>query len=158
MPGNRFMRRGVAKIYFETTLVDPTAPTLGEITGAEELAPDIAEIGGLTFRNEPIPTPDLENVFETSIPGGDTAEAPVLTFYEREDTAANQTLANALAKGTEGYLIVAPDGLVTGYPLEVWPVTSTGVPREYSAGNDPARFSVTFAVTAVPTLDATVPA
>lgn len=152
---SRYFRRGKSKIFFTPTIVAPAAPTRAEVTSATDLTPQIADIGGLQFTNSPIATPDLATTFTTQIPGEDTADNPTLTFYD--DDAAT-TIRTALAKGTQGYLILMPYGDVPAKRAEVWKATSTGVNDEWSAGNDPARYAVTFAVTAVPVQNAVVPA
>lgn len=159
--GDRFMAKGTSKFKWTPTLTDSVSPysvTRMEITNAIDLTSDISDIAGMSFANDPVATPDLSTTFETSIPGSDTAQPPVLTFYERDDTAANHTIQTALAKGSSGYILAFRYGDVTGRELEIWKVTSTGINRQWTAANEAAKYVVTFAVTAVPTLNATVPA
>lgn len=159
--GDRFMAKGTSKLKWTPTLTDSTSPysvTRTEITNSVDLTADISDISGMSFQNDPVATPDLASTFETSIPGSDTAQAPVITFYERDDTAANHTIQTALAKGNSGYLLAFRYGDVVGRELEIWKVTSTGVNRQWTAANEAAKYVVTFAVTAIPTLNATVPA
>lgn len=150
----RFMRRGKAKVVFIPTVVG-TSPTRPEISGGTQLTPQIAEMSGFSFSNSPIATPDMDTTFTTTIAGEDTAETPSITFYD-DDTAT--TIRTALVKGTKGYIILFPYGDVPTKRLEKWYVESTGVADEWSAGNDPARFSVSFGVLAVPVLNGTTPA
>lgn len=154
--GDRFMSRGFSRIYWVTPYA--AAPTLANIVAGTRLDGSIAEINGLTFRNEPIETPDMGTTFTTKVPGGDTAEDPVLTFYDVDDTNVNNLIRVALAKGNSGMLVVEPYGHVIGRRSEIWKVTSTGANDEWSAGNDPHRYVVTFAVTAAPNLNYTLPA
>lgn len=161
---DRFFRRGLSEIKFSATLTDTDSPfsvTRLEITNAVDLTVDIAEISGLSFSNDPIATPDLASTFTTTIPGEDTADTPVLTFYDRDENDASNLIRAALDKGATGYLLIGPYGLRVanaGRRMEIWKITSTGKNDEWSAGNDPARYAVGFAVTAEPTQDATVPA
>lgn len=161
MAGDRFSRKGIAKFKWVPTLTDSVSPysvTRAEITGSVAIGVDVSDIGGMQFKNNPIPTPDFETTFVTSIPGEDTAEDPTLTFYERSDIPANQTIRNALAKANTGYILALPYGDIPTYELEIWKVTSTGVNRQWTAANEAAKYMATFAVTAVPTLNAIVPA
>jgi hypothetical protein len=139
---------------FLPAVANLNAPTAPELAAGTDLTPQIADIGGFQFQNNPISTPDLANVFVTQIPGEDTADNPTLTFY---DDDASATIRTALAKGAAGFLALMPYGQVSTKRAEIWPVTSTGVADEWSAGNDPARFSVTFAVTAAPRQSAVLP-
>ena len=150
----RYFRRGKSLMKFLPAIANLNAPTNAEITAGTDLTPSIADIGNFSFSNNPINTPDLATVFVTQIPGEDSADSPTLTFYD-DDTAT--TIRTALAKGAAGYLVLMPYGQVSTKRCEVWPVTSTGVADEWSAGNDPARFAVTFAVTAAPRQSAVLP-
>lgn len=159
--GDRFMRKGISKLRWSPTLTDATLPfsvTRSEITSSVDLTPDISDLGGMTYSNDPVATPDLVTTFETKIPGSDTVQDPTLTFYERDDVPANQTIMTALAKGSSGYMLAFPYGDVPTRAMEIWKLTSTGVNRQWSAANEPAKFVVTFATTSRPTLDAIVPA
>lgn len=159
--GDRFMAKGTSKFRWSPTLTDSTFPysvTRAEIGSSIDLTGDISDFGGMSFQNDPIATPDLASTFETTIPGSDTAQSPVLTFYERDDTAANHPIQTALAKGSSGYILAFRYGDVVGRELEIWKVTSTGINRQWTAANEAAKFVVTFAVTAIPTLNAVVPA
>ena len=151
----RYFRRGKSAIRFLPAVANKAAPTRAEITAGTDLTGSTAEIAGFTFSNDPIPVPDLGSTFTGTIVGEDTAETPTLTFYD--DDAAS-TVRTALAKGVTGFIVLFPYGDVPTKRAEVWPVTSTGVNDEWSAGNDPARFSVGFAVTGVPSQNAVVPA
>lgn len=151
---SRFLRRGKSKVVFVPTVADIDSPTRPEIVAGTPLTPQIAEMSGFTFSNSPISTPDMDSTFTLTIPGEDTTETPSMTFY---DDDAGSTLRTALMKGTRGYVILMPYGDVPTKRLETWQVESTGVADEWSAGNDPARFVVSFGVLAVPVTDGVVP-
>lgn len=150
----RYFRRGVSKILFLPSMANKAAPTAGEISAGTDLTGAISDIGGFTYTNSPIDTPDLASTYTTTIPGEDTTDTPQLTFY---DDNASIAIRTALAKGVTGFLLREPLGAGTGKRAETWPVTSTGVNDTWSAGNDAAMFAVQFAVTAVPTLAAVLP-
>lgn len=156
----RYFRRGKSKVVFAPTVAAYDAvtgtgsPIRAEITAATPLTPQIAEVTGFQFSNSPIAVPDLNSTFTSTIAGEDTAADSGFTFYD-DDTAT--TIRTALAKGTKGYVVLMPYGDVSTKRLEVWPVESTGVSDEWSAGNDPARFAVSFGITSPPSLSGTVP-
>lgn len=156
----RFFRRGKTKVFFVPTLASKTAPTAVQINAGTNLTPGIASLEGFTFDNSPIPTPDMDSTFTTSIPGEDTAADSRLNFYERTPTTGNPNQA-ALAKGTTGNIVIFWGGIAGASPAasdkcEVWPIQSTGYRREYTVGNDPARWSVGFTPTDTPSLDSVV--
>lgn len=156
----RYFRRGKSKVLFTPTVAGYSAtagtgsPTRAEITAGTPLTPQVAEVTGFQFSNSPIATPDLNSTFTSTIAGEDTAADSGFTFYD--DDAAT-TIRTALAKGTKGFILMFPYGDVATKRCEVWPVESTGVADEWSAGNDPARFAVSFGITSPPSLNGTIP-
>lgn len=156
---SRFFRRGRTKFYWVPTIASTAfIPTAAEVLAGTSMTCSIAEVNGFNFKNTPIPTPDMCSTFTSTIPGEDTAEDSSLTFYE--DTTSNP-LQTTLAKGTTGYVVIFPTGTAGASPAaadkaEVWPVQCTGPNREYSAGNDPARWMSGFAMTAAPNFSATL--
>lgn len=143
----RYMRRGVTKVAFVPTISNKAAPTQAEINAGTDLEADLGEINGAAFANSPIETPNLLDTFTPKIVGVDEAEDPDLLFYERDDAT---TIWAALAKGTTGYLVFMPTGQASTKPSDVWPVRVGSRARQYSVGNDPARFRVVFSTTDPP--------
>jgi len=157
----RYFRRGTTKIYFAPAVADTDAPTEDEMGDATELSCQLAEISGFAFSNSPIDVPDMCDVFVKNIPGEDTAEDSSITFYELDTSLASNPIKTTLSKGTAGFVVFFPYGLAGANPAagdecEVWPVSIASNTREWSAGNDPARFMVEFTITDVPDQDATV--
>jgi hypothetical protein len=160
MAGGRFFRRGTTKIWFAPTIASAALiPTAAEVNAGTHLtvkaAPADESVKGITgfhFTNSPIDTPDMADVFTGNIPGEDKADASSLDFYEAKTSNAIKT---ALAKNTKGYIVIFFSGIAGATPAagdkcDVWPVTSTGPSRNYSAGNEAASYSVPFAMTAAP--------
>lgn len=157
---SRYFRRGITKIYFDTSISDKDAPTEAELADATELSCELSEISGFSFKNSPIDVPDFCSVFVSKIPGEDQAEDSNMTFYEQSSTVLN-TIRTELAKGTEGYVIFFPYGITGSAPTagddcEVWPVSVASNTRAWNAGNEAAKFMVEFTITAPPDQDATV--
>lgn len=153
--GRYFRRRKGSRVMFLPAIANINAPTRAEITAGVNLTPQIAEIDGFSFSNDPIATPDLGSSFDSTIPGVDTAENPSLTIY---DDDASVALRTSLAKDASGFVVLMPYGDVPTKRCEVWPVTSTGVNDEWTVGNEAARFTVAFAVTSTPSQNAVIPA
>lgn len=138
---------------FLPSVASKAAPTTAEVTAGTDILVQLAEITGFIFANTPIMVPDMTTTFTKQIGGEDTAEASSITFYEDDTTNAIRT---ALAKGTTGFVLLYP---YTATPAstakcEVWPVRVTSSARQWSTGNDPARYVVSFAITDVPNTDA----
>lgn len=153
MPLTRFMRKGTIKVFFVTTIAAPPAVTATEVNAGTNITPEIAEMNGFTFSNNPIMTPDMDSRFVTQVPGEDTAEASNVVMYER--TGGSDTLKAALVKDATGYIVIFPTGIAGASPAaadkaEVWPVTISSNVRRYTAGNEAAQYQVNFAVTDQP--------
>jgi hypothetical protein len=154
------MRKGITKYHFVPTVAALAAPTVANITAGTALTGQIAETNGFMFSNSPIQTPDMDSTFVSQIPGEDTSEDSGLVFYE--DKATNP-IRTALAKGTNGYIVIFAAGYAGASPAasdkcEVWPVTVSSNSRKYSSGNEAAQYEVKFACTAPPAQDAVVAA
>ena len=154
----RYFRRGTTKIYFVSSIATAASPTVVEMAAGTDISCDVAEITGFAFQNNPIDTPDMCAEFVAKIPGEDTADDSEMTFYE-DDTS--NPLLTTLAKGVEGNIVFFPYGIgganpIAGDDCEVWPVSVAKTTREWSAGNDAAKFMTTFTITAEPGLNAEV--
>ena len=150
----RFIRRGVSKFYWLPAVANIAAPSAAEITAGYEITGKLAEINGFDFTNERAPAPDFAARFTSSIPGANTIGDSSIVVYE-DDT--NQDVEDALPMDDTGYLLIAPKGRGVTKPGEVYPATITGINREYTADNTPARITIGFAITAEPELDAALP-
>ena len=145
-------------MIFAPSVADISGPTTSELSSGTDLTAEIGEISGFKFSNNPIDTPDMDSEFVSNIPGEDTGDDSSMTFYE--DSTSNPIRA-VLAKGTEGFVVLFPYGYGGGSPTagddcEVWPVTIASNTREWSAGNDAARYMVEFTLSAPPDTEAAV--
>lgn len=153
MPATRFMRKGTAKVFFVPTIASPPTVTAAAVNAGTNLTPEIAEMNGFTFSNNPIMTPDMDSRFVTQVPGEDTAEASNLVLYEL--AGGTDTIKAALVKDATGYIVIFPTGIAGATPAaadkaEVWPVTISSNVRRYTAGNEAAQYQANFAVTDQP--------
>lgn len=150
----KFFRRGISKAYF-LPAVAGVSPTRPEITAGVNLGAQMTALTGFQFTNSRIATPVLDNRFTQQIAGEDTVADSSFTFL---DDDASNTVRNALAKGTAGFVVFMPYGDVATKRCEVWPATSTGVNDAWDLGNAAATYTVGFAITGPPTQNATIPA
>jgi hypothetical protein len=151
-----FFRRGTSKIWFLPAVADISAPTVAEVNAGTDLSPFVNGISGFQYSNERIDAPNLASSFTPQIDGPDTVSDSSIVC--NDDSGGTTTARTTLPKGTTGYLFLMPYGRVPTKRGEVWPAKSTGVNDEWSLGNDPARFEIGFAITAVPDQDVTIPA
>ncbi|TQE30875.1 hypothetical protein Sipo8835_23060 [Streptomyces ipomoeae] len=155
----RYMRRGVTKFLFlkaiEAANNIPVRTELGS-PNATELSAAISDIEGWALENTAIDTPDMASEFTSNIPGEDKADNSSLTFYEDK---VDDTLESLLSKGVEGYIVILRKGDIAGSKsMDVFPVRVGSRAAAFTASAEPAKFKVSFAITAEPTLDAAVPA
>ncbi|MFE4535799.1 hypothetical protein ACFRKB_12040 [Streptomyces scopuliridis] len=154
---NRFLRRGISKIYWLNTVNDPRWPSRKEISAPNrfDLTNAVSDIEGWALANEPIETPDMGSTFNSSIPGNDKADSSSLTFYEDR---FSDDVELRLPKGAKGYVVLLRKGDIPGSrSVDVFPVQVATRAATYSTGNEAAKFKVDFTIVDEPSLDAVVP-
>lgn len=151
----RFVRRGVSKFYFLIAMAG-AEPTRSELTGGSDVTKAVADVSGWSLENQKVDTPDMGTTFDSGIPGNDQAKDSSLVLYEDK---VKDDLEGLFAKDTAGWVVIMRKGdTPASMSMDVFPVRVGSKSPEYSAGNDPARFTVMFTITDEPTLDAPVPA
>lgn len=153
---DKFFRRadGQTHIYFVTAISNVSAPTAAEINAGVALADAVYDMNGWTIANKTIDAPSLANAFVGSIDGEDQVDSCSLTLYDDKTSA---TMRTAMAKGTQGFIVISPYAKVTASDADVWTVRISGANREYGMDTKPASFMVSFAVLDRPVQDAPWP-
>lgn len=139
-------------IGFVSTLGNTTTlvPTQAEIDGAHDLTPFVISLNAASQGNV-VPTPSLDRLFETSIPG--TSQATFSGDFYRDDVA--DTAWELWERGEKGYFIVSryggsnatthsPD--IAGDVCEVWPVFIVSKTMANMANNTVETFTLTCSV------------
>lgn len=143
-------------VRFVTTLSSMTAPSAAQVNAGVDLTPLLISITASATGNA-VPTPTLDSLFETSIPGTSTASFTA-DFYRDDTTDLAWT---TLPRGTKGYFAIQRWGanatrtITTGNKLEVWPVTVTSRAAGPSSSNTALTMTVNCSVPAVPAENAT---
>jgi hypothetical protein len=137
-------------VGFATTVANKNAPTAAEVTAAVNLTSFLISINASSQGNT-VPTPALDTLFETSVPGTSTATFSA-DFYR--DTTAD-TAWTTLPRGTAGFFIISRFG---GAGVEVWPVTVTSRTNSNMSSNQVLTFTLTCSVNIEPSEAATVAA
>lgn len=137
-----------------------SAPTEAELAGADDLTEFVVSLTANSQGNT-VPTPSLDTLFETSIPG--TSAASFTADFYRDD--ANDTAWELLERGVTGYFFVSRFGGTgvnstpeTGQTVEVWPIQVTSRTAGALASNTAQTFTLTAAVPEEPVEDAVVAA
>ena len=144
-------------VRFVTTLSSTTSPTATQINAGVDLTPLLVSITASATGNT-VPTPALDNLFETSIPG--TSSATFSADFYRDDAA--DTAWTTLPRRTAGYFVItrfnaaATRLAAAGDKVEVWPVTVTSRAAGPLSSNTAQTFTVTCSVPVAPSENATV--
>lgn len=153
----KFFRRGKTQILWLPTIASPTmAPTVSEIGAGADLTQLLHDVKGFSFANKGIPVPSMADPFTGNIPGEDTAADSTLSFYLLNTT---NPLRATLAKGTAGFVVIADfkvGALAAGDKVDVWNMTIASTPKQYSVGNDAARWDAQMATGSPPAVDIAV--
>lgn len=146
-------------IGFTTTRpVSLSTPTETELEGATDLTEFVVSLTANSQGNT-VPTPSLDTLFETSIPG--TSAASFTADFYRDD--ADDTAWDLLGRGVTGYFFVSRFGgtglnsmPVATEIVEVWPIQVTSRTAGALASNTAQTFTLTAAVPEEPVEDAVV--
>jgi len=157
----RYSQKGILRTWFCPTVAAASGiPTATEVNAGTELTPELAEISGFTFANDPIKVPVMKDSFDAQIPGTDNTDASSMGFWEHKAPVTNP-IKTALVKNTNGFVVIFYSGTAgaaaaLGDKCENWPVTVSSVARRYTAANEAAMYTVTFAMTKPPTVDVAI--
>lgn len=153
----KIIPNGETMVRFVTTLTSTTAPAATEINAGTDLTPFLVSITASATGNT-VPTPSLDTLFETSIPG--TSAASFSADFYRDD--ASDTAWTLLPRGTKGYFVIqrynanAGRTATAAAKVEVWPVTITSRAAGPLSSNTAQTFTVTASVPVEPSENATV--
>ncbi|WP_402465797.1 phage tail tube protein [Isoptericola aurantiacus] len=151
----RFFAPEISKVFFATTLADYTAYTDTEVTAAQDLTGEIADLSGFMVSSGMIDTPDLDSRFTKQIGGRTSVDASSITFYA---DLAGDDVRTVLPRGTKGYLIFCDGGYVPTQMSDVYPVEVTSVGKVRSVGDQAMQVTIGFAISDEPAEDVEIPA
>lgn len=144
--------------FTKTRPANLQAPTVAELGAATVLTGFIISITAQSQGNT-VPTPNIDTLFETSVPG--TSQASFTSDMYRDDEA--DTAWDTLLRGEVGYFFISRFGgtgtnyiPVAGEPVEVWPVRITSRTASAMASNTAQTFTCVAAVPEEPAENAKV--
>lgn len=149
----RFYQPGVTKVYFVASIATVTAPTRPELDAGIDLTRQVEAITGFQISAAEIATPDYASLFTSNIPGRTSVANSSLTIYVAKNGV---DVRSTLARGTTGNIVMLDGGDVTGYKMDVFPVTVKSIPKQ--RGDTKAlTVMVDFSFTAAPAEDVAIP-
>lgn len=114
----------------------------------EDLTPFVISLNASSQGNT-VPTPSLDTLFETSIPG--TVQASFSADMYRDDTPAEDIAWTTLPRNTKGDFVISRTGIAGAAPaagdvFEVWPSWVVSRTMSNMASNTAATFTLQCAV------------
>lgn len=160
----RLMFPGTGKLRWVTTLSSITAPTVAQINAGVDLTPWLRQDGlNRSMSGNETDVADARDTFNRSDIG--TYDAQCEVTFLRDSVAADDDAFTTLARGTRGYLVIAPMGWATGAVTataadrcEVWTAVVSSRGPEAEGANKAQVLKVIFALPDAPVLDAVVAA
>lgn len=152
-PSIRYIPAGIERIVFCSTIASKGAPTSAEISAGTELTGEVFQRTGFALTGVASPAPDLGSKITSEIAGRRASSGNALEMYASQNSTDVRSLLPAL---TVGFIVIFPEGIVTGNKCSVWPVTViTSMPTADIEAN--STFTVQFAMTSAPAENIAVP-
>ncbi|MGW1000479.1 phage tail tube protein [Streptomyces sp. NPDC002520] len=149
----RYIPPGTTRYYWVASISNYLSPTRTELNAGSDLTAEVQAVSGFATNSDQQDTPDLGSRFVSKIPGRITADDSSITLYASANSSDARTL---MPRDTAGYIVILPEGDVTGQKMDVFPVKVTGVPKSRDVEN-PATMTFQYAITKIPAENITIP-
>jgi hypothetical protein len=139
----RYMVAGTRKISWVPTIASKASPTLTELNAGTDLSSEYQAVSGFNVTGNDIEVPDAGSDYTSKIPGRTTTDDSSITFYA--DLGADD-VRSLLTRSLAGFVVIYPEGIVSGGKMDVWPVRVKSVSKQQdieAAGMIEVAFSVT---------------
>lgn len=150
---SRYIPPGTTRYYWVATISNYLSPTRSELNAGSDLTAEISAVSGFATSSDQQDTPDLGSRFVSKIPGRINADDSSITMYASSTSSDARSL---MPRDTAGFIVILPEGDVTGQKMDVFPVKVTGVPKSRDVEN-PANMTFQFSITKVPAENVTIP-
>lgn len=147
-------------IGFATNVANVLSPSAAEVAAAVNLTPLTISVTASTQGNT-IPTPTLDSLFETSVPG--VAQGTFQGDFYRDSNNALDVAWTTLPRNVSGYMLISRYGgkganfmPIANDKIECWPIIVTSRAASALTSNQAQTFSVTAAVPSIPQEDGVV--
>jgi hypothetical protein len=152
----RFFNPEVTVVYWLPSCAVVSAPTRAEMNAGTNITKPIADLSGWMTASEMIDVPDMGSRFVGKIPGRISADNSSLTFYL--DKLGVSDARTVMPRDATGFMLWLDGGDVAGRKMDNYPCTVASHGKIRSTGNDAARITIQYAITAVPSENITIPA
>lgn len=154
---DRYTSLGTTKVYILPSVAAANlTPTRAEMNAGLDVSPQVNDWAGWTLARADIATPDLESVFESSIPGKMTSEQSSLTLYLSQD---GNDIRDHLEIDDERFVMFCDGGDTAAGLADVYPVKVKSMPKQRSVNGEAAdKILVQFSIIRQPAENVTIPA
>ncbi|GAA1065202.1 hypothetical protein [Streptomyces asiaticus] len=150
---SRYIPPGTTHYYWVVSISNYQSPTRSELNAGTDLTGEVSAVSGFATNSDQQDTPDLGSRFVSKIPGRITADDSSITLYASSNSSDARTL---MPRDTAGFIVIFPEGDITGQKMDIFPVKVTGVPKSRDVEN-PASMTFQFAITRIPAENVTIP-
>lgn len=150
----RFFQPGVTIVRFCPTILNIQSPTRAELTAGTIITKHVRGQEGFSITSGQIDTPDMSSRFPSKIGGMLEVEDSSLRCYASKDGVDIRTV---FGREDVGFIVLQYGGDVATYPMDVFPVTVIGVPKE-SSMEEAFGVNIQFSITSEPAEDVPTPA
>lgn len=150
---SRYTPPGVRKYNWLTAVANKNSPTRAEINAGTDLSGEISDVSGFELTADQADAPDLGGGFVAQVPARVSAADSELVFYASQTSSDVRTI---FTRGTAGFVLILPEGDVTGQKCEVWPAKVRSMFIDPNI-EDPAKIHVQFSITSLPVQNVTIP-
>lgn len=151
----RYFNPETTKVYWCPSIANKNSPTRSELNAGTDLSSAIADVNGWMVSSEMIDVPDMGSRFVSKIPGRISANDSSITFYMDRAGVDARTV---MPRDAEGFIVWLDGGDVAGRKMDVFPVTVSSHGKSRSVGAEPARLTISYAITSEPAENVTIPA
>lgn len=150
---SRYIPPGTTRYYWVTSIANYLSPTRAELNAGADLTAEVQAVSGFATSSDQQDTPDLGSRFVSKIPGRITADDSSITLYASSNSSDARTL---MPRDSAGFVVIFPEGDITGQKMDVFPVKVTSVPKSRDVEN-PANMAFQYAITRIPAENVTIP-
>ncbi|MEV7611315.1 hypothetical protein AB0N61_17655 [Microbacterium sp. NPDC089320] len=151
----RYFNPETSKLYWVPSIAVKGAPTRLELDAGTDVSRAVADVNGWMVTSEMIDVPDMGSRFVGKIPGRISANDSSVTYYmDRAGIDAREVMP----RDAEGFMVWLDGGDTAGRKMDVYPVTVSSHGKGRSAGSEPARLTIAYAITSEPAENVTIPA
>lgn len=139
---------------FVPTIAVAGSPTAAELTAGTDYTPVLTAVAGFAVTAADVDNATFASNFNTTIPGVRSSSSSTWTL--KADSTSTDARAT-LTEGTNGYVVIYPEGITTGNKCSVWPVRISSVSVDSVARDALATITVTFSIPEPPVENIAIP-